>query len=92
MSADQLFKLPNGTWLRPSSVIAIIPAEAHTGMSADGQFKHHEPIKPRVIVRYLGDPDNPDRHQCEIIYCDTFEAAKTLADEIAAQVGAEDSK
>lgn len=84
-TADQLFKLPNGTWIRPSSVIAIVPAEAHTGMC--GKFKQHEPIPPRVIVRYLREEGNHygmgGNHQIEIIKCDTFEAAKALADEIA---------
>lgn len=88
MSADQLFKLPNGTWLRPSSVIAIIPAEAVSGML--GEYKQHEPIKPRVTVRYSREETGllgPSEHfQSEIIYCDTFEAATTLADEIALAV------
>lgn len=86
MTTPQLMRLPNGTWIRPDTVVAVLSADAHNGeyRSVYGMYKA-KPIPPRVIVRYL-----PQRSVCQVefIYCESFMAAKTLADELAAQFNA----
>lgn len=75
MSA-QLIRLPDGAWVQPDAVIAVVPHDAHSGKC--GEFQSHAPALPRVFVHLRGERSNV---QC--LYCNTFDEAKALADELA---------
>lgn len=78
----QLVKLPNGTWINPRSVIAIVPADASES--------YGDKIPPRVIVRYGAKSSAEHRFlnsdYATIIDCDDFDQAQRLADSLASQV------
>lgn len=65
---DRLVKLPNGSWVRPSSITAIRPLR--TEKSVVGNLH-----RARVVV-HLGDIT-------EVILADDYEHAQQIADEIA---------
>lgn len=69
MNTTPLFRLPNGAWVRPSSVTAIKPLPTETGV-----IGHLH--RARVVVHHLG--------MAEVILANDNAHAQTIADELSA--------
>ena len=70
-----LIRLPNGIWIDPAAVTSIAPMPPET-------HQHREEVRPsRVVITYqFAEPSH--------LYCESWERAQALADELATQVNA----